>query len=101
MKEQSLETITLQEALDLFKLPRKLGDYEGQEMIVAAGKFGPYIRHAGVFYSLPKTDDPLTISKERAIDVIEAKRIEEKNTTTEFRKVRMLQHSQKSNVVKS
>ena len=78
-KEQSLETITLQEALDLFKLPRKLGDYEGQEMIVAAGKFGPYIRHAGVFYSLPKTDDPLTISKERAIDVIEAKRIEEKN----------------------
>lgn len=78
-REQSLETITLAEALDLFKLPRILGDYEGQVLTVAEGRFGPYVKHDGKFYSLPKQDDPLVISKERAIDIINAKRLEEKN----------------------
>lgn len=73
-KEQMLETITLEEALDLFKLPRVAGTYEGEEMVVAIGRFGPYIRHNGLFYSIPKTDDPHTISEERSIEVINLKR---------------------------
>ncbi len=73
-KEQSLETITLEEALDLFKLPRKVGQYEDKEIVAAVGRFGPYLRHDSKFYSLPKTDDPLTIEQERAIEVIEEKR---------------------------
>jgi len=73
-KDQSLETITLEEALDLFKLPRTAGEYEGKEMVAAVGRFGPYIRHDGKFYSIPKEEDPLTISAEKAIEVIEEKR---------------------------
>ena len=73
-KDQSLETITLEDALDLFKLPRKVGEYEGKEIVAAAGRFGPYLRHDSKFYSLPKTDDPLTIEQERSIEVIEEKR---------------------------
>ncbi|HLP05033.1 MAG TPA: type I DNA topoisomerase, partial [Paludibacter sp.] len=78
-KEQSIESITLEEALELFKLPRKLGEYEGKEMTVAIGRFGPYIRHDGAFYSLPKTDDPMEVSTGRAIEIIEEKREAEKN----------------------
>jgi DNA topoisomerase-1 len=73
-KDQGLETITLEEALDLFKLPRTVGEYEGKEMVAAAGRFGPYIRHDGQFYSIPKTEDPLTIGAEAAVLVIEEKR---------------------------
>lgn len=73
-KDQSLETITLEEALDLFKLPRTIGQYEGKDMVAAVGRFGPYIRHDGKFYSLPKTDDPLTVEADRAKEVIEEKR---------------------------
>ncbi len=73
-KEQSLETITLEEALDLFKLPRKVGEYEGKEITVSSGRFGPYVLHDKTFYSIPKTDDPLTITHERAIEIIEEKR---------------------------
>ncbi len=73
-KDQSLETITLEEALELFKLPRTAGEYEGKEMVAAVGRFGPYIRHDGKFYSIPKEEDPLTISAEKAIEVIEEKR---------------------------
>lgn len=69
-----LETITLEEALELFKLPRNLGEFEGKDMTVGTGRFGPYIRHNNSFYSVPKTEDPLTISGERAIEVILAKR---------------------------
>lgn len=72
-KDQSLETITLEEALDLFKLPRTIGQYEGKDMVAAVGRFGPYIRHDGKFYSLPKTDDPLTVEADRAKEVIEEK----------------------------
>lgn len=72
--DQTLETITLEEALELFKLPRTAGEYEGKEMVAAVGRFGPYIRHDGKFYSIPKEEDPLTISAEKAIEVIEEKR---------------------------
>lgn len=78
-KDQSLESITLEEALELFKLPRQLGEYEGKEMTVAIGRFGPYIRHDGSFYSLPKTEDPMTVTHDTAIEIIEAKREAEKN----------------------
>ncbi|MGE0088498.1 MAG: type I DNA topoisomerase [Bacteroidales bacterium] len=75
---QHIETITLQEALELFKLPRKIGFYEEKEMVVAIGRFGPYIRHNSMFYSLKKQDDPYTIEADRAIELIEEKRLKEK-----------------------
>jgi len=80
-RDQSIESITLEEALELFKLPRTVGEYENKEMIVAVGRFGPYIRHNGAFYSLPKTDDPMTITEDRAIEIINTKREAEKNKT--------------------
>jgi DNA topoisomerase-1 len=73
-RDQRLESITLEEALDLFKLPRVIGVYEDKEMIAAIGRFGPYIRHASSFYSIPKTDDPMTIEEDRAVEIILAKR---------------------------
>jgi len=74
-KDQRLETITLEEALELFKLPRDLGQYEGHDVVVAVGRFGPYVRHRDAFYSLKKgIDDPMTIQLDRAIELIEAKR---------------------------
>ena len=79
MKDQSIENITLEEALKLFELPRTLGNFEDKEMVVAVGRFGPYIRHNSKFYSLPKTDSPMEVSATRAIEIIEAKREEEKN----------------------
>lgn len=79
LKSQSIESITLEEALDLFKLPRQVGEFEGKVMTVAIGRFGPYIRHDASFYSLPKTDDPMEVSTERAIEIIEEKREVEKN----------------------
>jgi DNA topoisomerase-1 len=72
-KGQSLETITLEEALELFKLPRQVGEFEGKVMTAAIGRFGPYIRHDGKFVSL-KEDDPLDINADRAIELIKAKR---------------------------
>jgi DNA topoisomerase-1 len=73
-KGQLLETITLDDALELFRLPREAGNFEGKTMTVAIGRFGPYIRHADKFYSLTKEDDPLTVTEERAIAIIENKR---------------------------
>jgi DNA topoisomerase-1 len=78
-KNQHLETITLEEALDLFKLPRTVGTYEDSELVVAVGRFGPYIKHNGQAYSLAKTYDPLTVTNEECIKIIEAKREEQKN----------------------
>ena len=78
-RNQSIESITLDEALELFKLPREIGEFENKETIAAIGRFGPYIRHDGKFYSLPKIDDPLEISAERAVEIIEAKRESDKN----------------------
>ena len=80
IKGQHLETITLEEALDLFRLPRSLGEFEGKEMTVAIGRFGPYVRHNSQFFSLMKgIDDPYTISSERAIELIKAKRERDSN----------------------
>ncbi|MEZ4996629.1 MAG: topoisomerase C-terminal repeat-containing protein [Bacteroidales bacterium] len=70
-----LETITLEEAMALFALPRTIGNFEGEEMTVGVGKFGPYVRHAGKFYSLKRgVDDPYTITEERAAELIREKR---------------------------
>ncbi len=70
-KNQLLETITIDEALNLFRLPRSLGEYDGGEMIVGIGKFGPYIRFKSKFFSLKKgVDDPYTVTFERAVEVI-------------------------------
>ncbi len=71
---QRLETITLEDALELFKLPRNVGQFEEEDVVISIGRFGPYARHKGAFYSLPKTDDPYTVSLERAIEIIENKR---------------------------
>lgn len=72
--EQSITTLTLEEALELFKLPRELGEYEEKTVKVGAGRFGPYIQHAGKYVSLPKTEDPMTITLETAIRLILDKR---------------------------
>ncbi len=69
-----LDTITLEEALDLFKLPRDVGTYENKKVVAAVGRFGPYIRHDSKFVSLKKTDNPLTVDINRAIELIEEKR---------------------------
>lgn len=69
-KDQRLDTITLEEALDLFKLPRTLGIYENEEITVAIGRFGPYLKYNNLFYSLPKTDDPYTIEYDRAVEIL-------------------------------
>lgn len=84
-KGQSLETITLEEALSLFDLPKNIGEYEGEAMTVAVGRFGPYVRHAGKFYSLPKDTDPLSCTAEQAIEIIREKReSEEKSLLKSF-----------------
>ena len=72
-KGQSIETITLEEALDLFKLPLTLGEYEGQEVYVNIGRFGPYVKWGEDFISIPKGEDPLEIDMERAIELIKEK----------------------------
>ncbi|MCX6228627.1 MAG: type I DNA topoisomerase [Bacteroidia bacterium] len=75
LKGQSIETITLEEALKLFELPRDLGLFEDKKVIAAIGRFGPYVRHDGNFVSLKKDlDDPMTVTLERAIELIEEKR---------------------------
>ncbi|AFH50480.1 DNA topoisomerase I [Ignavibacterium album JCM 16511] len=74
-KDQKIETITLDEALELFKLPRVVGEYEGKEVIAGVGRFGPYIKHDNKFISIKKQFDPHTITLDEAIQVIEAKRV--------------------------
>lgn len=73
-KGQSLGTITIEEAIKLFDLPRSIGEYEEKELSASIGKFGPYVRFDGKFISLPKDADPYTITQEEAIELIEAKR---------------------------
>ncbi len=77
-KDKSIETITLDEALELFKLPRKVGKYEGTDVTIGAGRFGPYVLHNKKYVSIPKGEDPMAITLERAIELIEAKRKAEK-----------------------
>jgi DNA topoisomerase-1 len=73
-KELSMETITLEQALELFKLPRMLGEYEGEPVTIGSGRFGPYILHAGKYTSLPKGANPLTVSIADAVKLIDEKR---------------------------
>lgn len=73
-KDQSVFDITLADALKLFELPRDLGSFENETVTVAAGRFGPYIRHAGKFVSIPRTLSPLDITLDEAVDLIKAKR---------------------------
>ncbi len=72
--DQSIATITLEEALELCKLPRELGEFEDQPVKVGAGRFGPYVQHGKKYVSIPKDEDPLTITPERAVELILAKR---------------------------
>ena len=77
---QHLETLSIEDALELFKLPRNIGEYEGKPVTVAIGRFGPYVRHNSIFVSLEKDiDDPYTVELDRAIELIEAKREKDKN----------------------
>ena len=73
-KGQSIETITLEEALELFTLPRTVGQFEEKDITVSIGKFGPYVRHNNKFYSLGKNDDPYEVTLERSIEIIKTKR---------------------------
>ena len=70
----SIETITLEEALELFKLPRELGEFEGTRVSVGTGRFGPYVQHNRKYVSIPKGEDPMTITLDRAIELIQEKR---------------------------
>ena len=70
----SIETITLEEALELFKLPRELGEFEGTKVSVGTGRFGPYVQHNRKYASIPKGEDPMTITLDRAIELIQEKR---------------------------
>lgn len=76
---QSVQTITLEEALKLFELPRKVGTFEDKDITAAAGRFGPYIRHNSIFVSIPKGMSPMTITEQEAIGLIEKKRETEAN----------------------
>lgn len=72
-KNQSVGTVTLEEALDQFKLPFQLEDYQNKEVSVGVGRFGPYVKWGDVFISVPKNEDPLTIDQARAIEIISEK----------------------------
>jgi DNA topoisomerase-1 len=79
-KDQSIETITLEEILELFKFPRQLGEYEEKPVVIGIGRFGPYVRHNSKFVSLKKDiDDPATVDLERAVELIEEKREADRN----------------------
>jgi len=77
-KSQSIETITLEEALKLFELPRELGEFREKEVVVGVGRFGPYIRHNNKFVSLPKDVDPLEIQLDEAVELIKEKEKKDK-----------------------
>lgn len=79
LEGQSIQSITLEEALKLFELPRTLGEYEGKKVSAAIGRFGPYIQHDGKYVSIPKDKTPQGITLDEAIELIEAKRQEEAN----------------------
>lgn len=76
--DKSMATISLEEALKLFQLPRTVGQFEGADVVIGAGRFGPYVLHNKKYVSLPKTENPLEVSLETAIELIEQKRQQEK-----------------------
>ena len=75
--DKSMETLTLDDALELFKLPRTVGQFEGTDVVIGTGRFGPYIMHNKKYVSLPKEEDPLTVSLDTAIRLIETKRLQD------------------------
>ncbi|GAB3901765.1 type I DNA topoisomerase [Larkinella knui] len=75
-KDQLIESISLDEALDLFSLPREVGFFEDKPMVIGIGKYGPYVKHDDKYVSLSKDDDPYTVTAERAVELIQQKRIE-------------------------
>ena len=75
--DKSIETITLEEALELFKLPRTIGKFEGSDVVIGAGRFGPYVMHNKKYVSLPKGTDPMKVTLEEAIQLIGEKREQE------------------------
>ena len=75
--DKSMETITVEEALELFRLPREVGEFEGEKVVIGAGRFGPYILHKKKYVSLPKGEDPLTVTLSTAVSLIETKRQQE------------------------
>lgn len=77
MKGQSIETITLEEAIKLFDLPRTVGEFEDKEVVAAIGRFGPFIRHDGKFISIPKQFNPLSITLDESIELIKEKRLKD------------------------
>lgn len=91
-KNQLLESITLGEALNLFRLPRTLGEIDGDEMVVGVGKFGPYVRYRSKFYSLKKgVDDPYSVTSERALEIIKEKdESEQKKVIKDFDDIQVL-----------
>lgn len=76
--DKSMETISLEEALELFKLPRTVGEFEGSPVVIGAGRFGPYVLHSKKYVSIPKTEDPMSVSFETAVKLIQEKREQEK-----------------------
>lgn len=86
----SIELITLDEALELFKLPKSIGNFEEKEMVVGIGRFGPYIRHDNKFVSIPKGTDPMEVDAAKAIELIKAKRESDAN--------RLIQHFEKDDI---
>ncbi|MDP2189734.1 MAG: type I DNA topoisomerase [Sphingobacteriaceae bacterium] len=74
-----IEQLTFEDAMELFKLPREVGMYEDKEMVIGVGRFGPYVRHDGKFVSLKKEQDPLAITAEEAIELIQEKRAKDAN----------------------
>jgi len=84
-KGQSLDQITIEDALALFAYPRSIGEYEGDDVTVAIGRFGPYVKHKSAFFSLHKTDDPATIDISRAIEIIiDKRRVESERLIKQF-----------------
>ena len=78
-KDMSIESVTLEEVLKLFDFPRNLGEFEGKEITIAVGRFGPYVKHDNKFYSLAKTDNPALVEYDRAVEIINEKRQKDLN----------------------
>jgi DNA topoisomerase-1 len=78
---QFIESISMEDAMELFKLPREVGTFEEHPVTINIGRFGPYVLHNKKFVSIPKTDDPYTISEERAVELIQQKRVVDANKT--------------------
>ena len=75
--DKSIETLTLEEALELFRLPRTVGDYEGSPVVIGAGRFGPYVLHQKKYFSLPKGANPMAFTLDEAVELISEKRQQE------------------------